>query len=64
MQVLEDHHQRLIERLAQQNPFDRLQRPPLLDPPIRLRQRILTLDDTQQTEQIGQRLFQTSIKRE
>ena len=28
VQVLEDHHQRLIERFAQQNPFDRLERAP------------------------------------
>ena len=30
VQVLEDHHQRLIERFAQQNPLDRLVRPPLV----------------------------------
>ena len=64
VQVLEDHHRRLIERFVQQDALDRLQRPPLPDLPIHLRQRIVTLDDAEQAEQVGQRVFQTSLKRE
>jgi hypothetical protein len=54
-EVFEDHHQRLIEALAQNDAFDRLQRAALLDLPVHLSQRIVTLDDAEQTEQIGQR---------
>ncbi len=64
VEVLEDHHQRLIEALAQHDALDRVQRAPLLDLPVHLRQRIVALDDAEQTEQIGQRVFQTSIERE
>ena len=62
MQVLEDHHQRLIEGLAQQYPLDRFERAPLLDLPIHLRQGILALDDTQQAEQVRQRIFHRAVE--
>ncbi len=63
VEVFEDHHQRPVETLAQDDAFDRLQCAPLLYLPIHLRQRIVPLDDAEQTEQLGQRIFQTSIER-
>jgi len=48
VQILEDHHQRLVERFAQQNPLDRLERPPLLQLPVHLRQRIGAFNDAKQ----------------
>jgi hypothetical protein len=62
VEVFEDHYHGLIERFAQQDAFDGLQRAPLLDLPVHLRQRIVALDDTEQTEQVRQRVFQTSIE--
>ena len=62
VQILEDHHQRLIQTLAQDDAFDRLQRPPLLDLPVHLRQGILTLDDAEQTEEVWQRVFQRTVE--
>ena len=59
VQVFENHHQRLIEALAQQDPFDRFERAPLPHLPIHLRQRIVALDDTEQAEQVRQRIFET-----
>ena len=63
MEVFENHHQRLIERFAQSYALDRLQRAPLPDLPVHLREWIITLDNTEQAEQIGQCVFQTSIER-
>ncbi len=48
MQVFEDHRQRLVETLAQQDAFDRFERAPLLDLPIHLREWIVALDDAEQ----------------
>jgi hypothetical protein len=62
VQILEFHHQRLIETLAQDDAFDRLQRAAFLDLSVHLRERIVALDDAKQTEQIGQRVFQTSVE--
>src|SRR5216684_5702473 len=64
VEIFEDYHQRLVERFAQQDALDRFQRPPLPDLSVHLRQRIVTLDYGEQAEQIGQRVFQTSVKRE
>ncbi len=64
VEVFKDHHQRLIETLAQHDTLNCLQRAPLLDLPFHLRQRIIAFDDTQQTEQVWQGVFQTSIERE
>jgi len=50
VEILEDYNQRLVETPAQQNPFDRVQRTSLLDLAVHLRQRIVTLDDTEQAE--------------
>ena len=46
-----------IQTLVQGDAFDRVERAPLFDLPVHLRQRIIALDDAQQTEQIGQRVF-------
>ena len=62
VEVLEDHHQRLIQTLAQHDAFDRLQRAPLPDLPVHLSQRIVALDDSKEAEQVGQRVFQASIE--
>src|SRR5215469_17562006 len=62
MQVLEDYHQRLIETLAQQEPLDRLQRPPFLQLPVRLRKRVIALDNAEQTEKVRQRVFERPIE--
>jgi hypothetical protein len=43
--TIENRHQRLIERLAQQDPFYRVQGAPPPDPPIHLRQRVVALED-------------------
>ena len=63
VQVLEDHHQRLVERLAQQDALDRIERAPLADLRVHLRQRIVALDDPEQREQIRQRVLQRAIQR-
>src|SRR5262249_25608574 len=62
VQILEDHHQRLIHRLAQQNAFDRVQCAPPFDLPIHLRQRVVALDYAQQAEQVGQSVLQPPIE--
>src|SRR5215469_12121670 len=62
VQVLEDHHQRLIETLEQQEPFDRLQRPPFLQLPVHLRKRVITLDNAEKSEKIWQRVFERPIQ--
>ena len=65
VQILEDHHQRLVEALAQQNAFDRIERPPPLHLPVHLRQRIVVaLHDSEQTEQVWPRVFQGRIERD
>jgi len=64
VQVLENHHQRLIEGLAQQDPLDRLQCAPLLHLTVHLCQRIITFDQTQQSEQIRQRILQRAVERD
>jgi hypothetical protein len=47
VQVLEDHHQRLIEWFAKQDAPDRLQRPPLPQLPVHLHQRVGALDNAE-----------------
>src|SRR5271170_8504841 len=64
MQIFEDDDQGLVETLTQQDAFDRFQRALLPDLPVHLRQRIGALDDTEQTEQVRQRILQTRIERE
>src|ERR1700730_9023550 len=43
VQVLEDHHQRLIQRFTQQNTFDRVERASLANLRVHLRERALFL---------------------
>src|ERR1700730_5203371 len=56
VQVLEDHHQRLLEALTDDDAFDRLQRAPASYPRIHHRQRRTRARDTQQAQDVGQRL--------
>src|SRR5215469_8660317 len=62
VQILEDHHQWLIHRLAQQDAFDRVEGTPPFDLSIHLRQRVVALDYAQQAEQIRQRVLQRAIE--
>ena len=62
VQVLKDHHQRLIERFAQKNALDSIERAPLLYLSIHLRKRIFAFDDSEQREQIRQRVFERPIE--
>ena len=41
VQVFEDHHQRLVERFAQQDALDGVEGAPLLDLPVHLRERVI-----------------------
>ena len=58
VQVLKDDHQRLVERFSQQNSLERLERAPLADVRVHLREWIVALDDPEQREQIWQRVFE------
>jgi hypothetical protein len=64
MQVLEDHHQRLIERLAQQYPLDSVECAPLAHLRVHLRQRIVAVGDAEQAEQVRQGIFEAAIERD
>ena len=64
MEVLEDHHQRLVEAFAQQDPLDSFERTPLLQLPVHLRERIVALDDTEQPEQVQQRVLKRAVEGE
>jgi hypothetical protein len=41
-----------LSALAQQDALDRVERAPLLDLPVHLRERIVALDDAEQAEQV------------
>src|SRR4029077_5097256 len=62
VQILENYYERLVEALPQNDAFDRLERPPLFDLSIHLLERIVALYDTQQREQIRQRILQIPIQ--
>ena len=53
MQVLEYHHQRLVEALAQEDALDASERAPLADLRVHLRERVVTLDDPEQPKRYG-----------
>src|SRR5690348_11685664 len=61
VEILENDNERLVEALAQQHSFDRLQRPAALDVWIYLRQRIAGFDDAEQRVEIRQRVFECTI---
>ncbi len=62
VQVFEDHHQRLIERFAQQQPFDGFEGTALLDLRIHLQERVLAFDDSQQRVEVRNGIFQRAIE--
>ena len=62
VQVLKDHHQGLVQRLAQQDPLDRLQRAPRAQPFVHLRQWVIAIDNAEQAKQVGLRIFQGTVE--
>ena len=62
VQVLENHHEGLIERLAQQDALNRFHRPPASDLRIHLGQRIFAFDQAEQAQEIGQSVLQRAIQ--
>jgi hypothetical protein len=61
VEVLEDHHQRLAHRRAEHDALDRIEGPALLDLPIHLGERINTVDNPKQREQIRDGVFERPI---
>src|SRR5215472_481625 len=64
MQVFKDDHQWAVQRLAKENPLERLERAPPSDPRVHISQWIVALDEAKKPEQVGQRVFQLAIKGE
>ena len=64
MEVLEYQHQRLVQAFAQQNPLDRLERAPPTNLRIHLGKRIGAFHQSEQPEQIRQRVFQCAVERD
>src|SRR6266852_4164885 len=62
VQILEDHHQRLVERFAQQDTLDRLERAALADLRIHLRNRVIAFHNPQQRIEVGNGIFQGAIQ--
>jgi len=58
MQILDQHQQRLVHRLAQHQAFDGFVRAPAAQLRLHLRERVVALDQTQQGKEIRQRIFQ------
>src|SRR5208282_4318700 len=64
MEVLEDHHQRLIERLAQHDALDRIQRVPLSDLGTHSGKTVGTLNDSEEAEEVRQRILKRAVQRQ
>ena len=64
VQILKDENEGLVETLPHQQPLDRLKRSAVLNLGVHLLQRRIRLGDPQQGKEIGQRVFQTTIKSE
>src|SRR5713101_7266718 len=62
VQILEDRHQRLVERFAQQDALDRLERAALADLRIHLRNRVIAFHNPQQRIEVGNGIFQSAIQ--
>ena len=62
VQVLENHHYRLIETLAQENALDRILGAAAANLPIHPRKRIVALDQPQQSEQVGAGILERGIE--
>ena len=62
MQVLEDHHQRVLERLAQDDPLDRFERAPAPDLRVHLGQRIGAFLYSEQSQQVRQRIAERRVE--
>jgi hypothetical protein len=63
VQILENHYQRLVDRFTQQNPLDRLQRTPPFHLPVHLGERVGLFLDSQQPEQVRQRVAERWFER-
>src|SRR5262249_46176560 len=64
MKVLEDHHQRLIEALAQQQPLDRVQRAALANLRVHLGEGINRFGNSEQSKQVRDGILEGTIERE
>ena len=64
VQVFEDHYQRLVDTLAQQDALDRLQRASLAGLRLDLRDLLVLIGQAKQPIQVGKRVLQRSIERE
>ena len=61
MQVFEDHHQRVLQRVAQDEALDRFERAQAPDLRVHLSQRIGGFLDSEQRQQIGQQLAERRV---
>src|SRR5215472_6728293 len=62
MQVLKDDHQALVERFAKKNPFYRFQRALASNLRVHSSQWIVTIDQPQQSEQVGAGILERGIE--
>ena len=62
VQVFENHDYRLFQAFAKNDAFDRIERPLTLDLRIHLGNRIGTLDDAEQSEQVRQRIIKCGFE--
>src|SRR5215470_2367675 len=62
VEVLEDDHQWLIEALSQEYAFNGLAGAAPPDLGLHLRQRVLTLTQSEKCQQVRQRVFQAAVK--
>ena len=64
MQVFEDHYQRLVEALAQQDALDRVERAPLASLHLDLRDLTVLIAQAEQPVQVGECILERAIERE
>jgi len=62
VQVFENHDYWLFQAFGKNDSFDRIERPLTLDLRIHLSQRIWTLDDAEQCEQVRQRVAKLRVE--
>ena len=64
MEVLEDHDQRLVERFAQENPLDRVERAPLASLHLDLRDLTVLVAQAEQSVQVRECILERAIESE
>ena len=64
MQVLEYHHQRLVEALAHEDALDGFQGAALANLRVHMRKRVVTFDDAEQRKEVRECVFERAIQRE